>query len=48
LQKGQIIERGRHAELLANQGLYARLCEAQGTHETIEQVFTHLEEASSM
>jgi ATP-binding cassette subfamily B protein/subfamily B ATP-binding cassette protein MsbA len=43
LQNGQIIERGKHAELLANGGLYARLCQAQGSNETIEQAFTHLE-----
>jgi ATP-binding cassette subfamily B protein/subfamily B ATP-binding cassette protein MsbA len=43
LQNGRIIERGKHEELLARGGLYARLCEAQGTSETIEQVFTHLE-----
>jgi len=44
LQNGQIVERGKHEELLARGGLYARLCQAQGTSETIEQVFTHLME----
>jgi ATP-binding cassette, subfamily B, bacterial len=42
LQEGRIIERGRHEDLLARQGLYARLCQAQGTSETIEQTFSHL------
>jgi ABC-type multidrug transport system fused ATPase/permease subunit len=31
LQKGRIIERGSHAELLALNGLYAKLCRAQHT-----------------
>jgi ATP-binding cassette, subfamily B, bacterial len=44
LQNGRIIERGKHEELLQQGGLYAKLCRAQGTNETIEQVFTHLGE----
>jgi ABC-type multidrug transport system fused ATPase/permease subunit len=31
LQKGRIVERGTHAELLAKNGLYAKLCRAQHT-----------------
>jgi ABC-type multidrug transport system fused ATPase/permease subunit len=31
LQKGRIVERGSHDELLARNGLYARLCRAQHT-----------------
>jgi subfamily B ATP-binding cassette protein MsbA len=29
LQKGEIIEQGTHAELVAMQGLYKRLCDLQ-------------------
>lgn len=42
LQDGEIIERGQHDALLKQGGLYARLCQAQSSHETIEQTFTHL------
>ncbi|HEY0341898.1 MAG TPA: ABC transporter ATP-binding protein [Steroidobacteraceae bacterium] len=31
LQKGSVVERGMHAELLARDGLYAKLCRAQHT-----------------
>ena len=31
LQKGRIIERGTHDELLSRDGLYAKLCRAQHT-----------------
>ena len=31
LQKGRIVERGAHDELLARNGLYAKLCRAQHT-----------------
>jgi ATP-binding cassette subfamily B protein len=45
LRHGQIIERGSHEELLAQDGLYARLARIQNTS-TIEEGFTKLEVAS--
>ena len=45
LRHGQIIERGPHEELLAQDGLYARLARIQNTS-TIEEGFTKLEVAS--
>jgi len=42
LQQGQIIERGKHEDLIRQGGLYARLCQAQSSNETIEQTFSHL------
>ena len=30
LSKGEIIERGKHAELISKKGAYARLCALQG------------------
>jgi ATP-binding cassette subfamily B protein/subfamily B ATP-binding cassette protein MsbA len=38
LQKGRITERGSHDELLALNGLYAKLCRAQSAA-TIEEAF---------
>lgn len=45
LRHGQIIERGSHEELLAQDGLYARLARIQNTS-TIEEGFTKLEVAT--
>ncbi len=45
LRHGQIIERGSHEELLARDGLYARLARIQNTS-TIEEGFTRLEVAT--
>lgn len=45
LKHGEIVERGTHAELLARDGLYARLCRAQHGSETIERAFETLEAA---
>jgi len=42
LRHGQIIERGAHEDLLAQDGLYARLARIQNTS-TIEEGFTKLE-----
>jgi len=42
LRQGQIIERGTHEELLAREGLYARLARIQNTS-TIEEGFEKLE-----
>jgi ATP-binding cassette subfamily B protein len=44
MQRGQIIERGTHEELLASSGLYSRLARIQGTT-FIEESFQKLEEA---
>ncbi len=41
LQRGEIVERGTHAELLAREGLYARLARIQNTA-TIEDGFEQL------
>ena len=44
LQKGRIVERGTHDELLAQNGLYAKLCRVQHTdrfsEEEVEAVFS--------
>ncbi len=45
LRHGQIIERGAHEDLLAQDGLYARLARIQNTS-TIEEGFTKLEVAT--
>jgi ATP-binding cassette subfamily B protein len=37
LQKGRLVERGRHEELLGRGGLYARLCRAQSTDRFSEE-----------
>ncbi|MDR0534689.1 MAG: ABC transporter ATP-binding protein/permease [Verrucomicrobiales bacterium] len=42
VKHGEIIERGTHNELLAQDGLYAALCRAQTLGETAEQAFEHL------
>jgi ATP-binding cassette subfamily B protein/subfamily B ATP-binding cassette protein MsbA len=42
LKDGRIIERGRHEELLAQDGLYAHLCRVQSTASTIEEQFAVL------
>jgi ABC-type multidrug transport system fused ATPase/permease subunit len=46
LKHGEIVERGTHGELLARNGLYARLCRAQHGTETIERVFEEIEAQS--
>lgn len=47
LQKGRIIERGTHDELLAHNGLYAKLCRVQHTdrfsEDEVEAVFSSAE-----
>jgi len=45
LKHGRIVERGTHAELLALDGLYARLAKIQNTS-TIEESFERIESAS--
>jgi ABC-type multidrug transport system fused ATPase/permease subunit len=47
LEKGRIVEQGRHDELLGRGGLYARLCAAQSSGRTIEEVFEKMDEAGA-
>ena len=43
VDKGQIVERGTHEELLARNGLYARLYNEQFTRQVIEEVEAYVE-----
>lgn len=42
LERGSIIERGNHEELIKKGGLYARLCRIQHEHASIEEAFEEL------
>lgn len=42
LERGKIIERGVHRELLDQNGLYSKLCHAQIVYNTIEDTLAHM------